>query len=391
VLKTNVGCTEEISLEDAVQSEINVENLLVVEATLTNEVKNQKVLLSRANQFSNGENVPVENAVVNVTNDLGEIFPFTLVTPGTFLSVEAFSAIRGISYQLNIEIDGKVYQSTSQSIVNTSKITSLYAERTMNDTGQEGIGIFVDAEVDNTELPFLRFNFEETYKIIAPLWSPFDLVVDDPNPPYAFTLVPREKEERICFATQNSNRILLSDGQSISSGKLKRIPVRFIPKEDPIIAHRYSILVRQFAQNQDAFSFYGTLDGQSTSANVFSEVQPGFVEGNIYNIAKDDELVIGFFEVVDQASERLFFNYVDFFPDEPLPPYFINCNFLGAPITINPAGDSPLKDAIESGDVVFIRRNFGEVPEGGPYLTAPRPCGDCTALGSNVEPDFWEE
>ncbi|MEC8831737.1 MAG: DUF4249 domain-containing protein, partial [Bacteroidota bacterium] len=27
----------------------------------------------------------------------------------------------------------------------------------------------------------------------------------------------------------------------------------------------------------------------------------------------------------------------------------------------------------------------------GPYVFVPRICGDCTLLGSNVEPDFWVE
>ncbi len=26
-----------------------------------------------------------------------------------------------------------------------------------------------------------------------------------------------------------------------------------------------------------------------------------------------------------------------------------------------------------------------------PFIMVTRPCGDCTALGSNIVPDFWEE
>ena len=58
------------------------------------------------------------------------------------------------------------------------------------------------------------------------------------------------------------------------------------------------------------------MNTQSTSDNVFTDIQPGFVEGNIKNNNNPDELVMGFFEVVDQTSTRIFFNYSDFFTEE---------------------------------------------------------------------------
>ena len=74
-----------------------------------------------------------------------------------------------------------------------------------------------------------------------------------------------------------------------------------------------------------------------------------------------------------------------------MPPYFINCRFFGAPQARTLAATSPLLDIIDTGDYVYVKNNEGEVPEGGPFLIARRPCGDCTALGSNIVPEFWEE
>ncbi len=125
---------------------------------------------------------------------------------------------------------------------------------------------------------------------------------------------------------------------------------------------------------------------------MFTEIQPGFIEGNIARIDNANEKVLGYFEVANVSQERIFFNYEDYFPGEELPPYAISCGFLGAPPTSTPAGTSPLKDLIDSGFSVYVRNNNGEVaPPAGPYLTALRACGDCTVLGSNVVPDFWIE
>ena len=140
------------------------------------------------------------------------------------------------------------------------------------------------------------------------------------------------------------------------------------------------------------FAFYQTLNELSSSNSVFSDVQPGFIGGNIRNVEDSDEKVLGYFEVANQSEDRLFFNYEDFFPDEDLPPYIISCNFLGAPSALRPDGvSSPLLNAIDSGLFVYVADNVGQVEDGGPFLTARRECGDCTALGSNIVPDFWEE
>ena len=272
-----------------------------------------------------------------------------------------------------------------------ASLTNVYAERIVSDTGEDGIGIYVDATVSPDEPPLLRYTYEETYKIIAPLWSPFDMVVLDPNPPFDFGLVPREQEERVCFGTQFSNNIIQNEGFDLVGNTVENALIRFIPGDDFIIAHRYSILVKQMVQSPDAFAFYETLNELASSSSVFTDVQPGFIEGNISNVNDEDEKVLGFFEVANVSERRLFFNYEDFYPPENERAYPIRCTFLSAPATINPGGTSPLKDIIEGGEFIYVRDTNGTVEGGGPYFVARRACGDCTVLGSNIVPEFWIE
>lgn len=386
-----IGCIEEIEIDTDVRSALNIEEMLVVEATLTNELKQHEILLGRGRSFANDSLQPVtQNATVRVLTDQGNTYTFSEMVPGRYLSDEVFQALPNVAYQLSISTaSGRDYLSDLVVLPEASDIVEVYAERVTNSEGIEGMAIYVDAELSETQAPLLRYEYEETFKIIAPVWSPFDMVVIDTSPPYAFGLVPREQEERTCYGTQRSNTILQPSNLNVTGNSIDRILIRFIPRDDYILSHRYSILVKQYAQTADAHNFYRTLNEQSGNDNIFSEIQPGFIEGNIMSTTSADEKVIGYFEVAHYTEERLFFDYEDFFSGEELPPYAISCSFLGAPQEITPAGTSPLKDAIESGDFVYVADNFGQVPEGGPYLTARRACGDCTALGSNEVPEFW--
>lgn len=388
-----VNCVEPFDANGELVTGENIETFLVVEATLTNELKQQEVLLGRGRSFANDSIQPVtQNAIVTVLDGNGTTFSFSELEPGRYVSDQTFQALPSTTYQLNITTgQNSSFTSELVSLPETASITEVYAERITNDTGLEGIAIYADSRVAQGGTPFLRYQYEETYQIIAPLWSPFDMVVTDPNPPYAFALVPKQEEKRVCYGTQLSNRIIQSSTLNRSGNEINKNLIRFIPRDDFIISHRYSILIRQLVQSPDAYSFYRILEEQAGSESVFTEIQPGFIEGNMSNTNNPNEKVLGYFEVANQSQERIFFNYEDFFPDEALPPYVISCSFLGAPPVITPAGTSPLKDAIDSGLSVYVRDNEGEVIDGGSYLTALRACGDCTSLGSNLVPDFWIE
>lgn len=385
-----LGCVEPYEITDEVRSSVNIEDILVVEATLTDDLKQHTVFLRKGSSLTTDSLVMVQNATVNIVDNLGNIFAFVESEPSIYLSNDMFQATTGDEYQLRIETAGKTYSSDMIGLPPSGDITRIYAERLTNDFGVDGVGIFVDTSISQEKSPFLRYTYEETYKIIAPLWQPLDLVVLNPDPPFEFGLEAREQEERVCYGTQLSNEIIQNDGVDITGNTLEKVMVRFIPKDNYIISHRYSIKVNQLVQSADAFAFYKTLNDLSSSESVFTDVQSGFIGGNISNIEDSNEKVIGYFEVANQSEERLFFNYEDFFSEENERSYTINCNFLSAPETTTPAGTSPLKDIIESGDYVYVGLN-GIFPAAGPYLVARRACGDCTVLGSNVIPEFWVE
>jgi len=406
-----LGCIEEVSIQTEVQSTVPVENILVVEATLTDEMKTQHVLLSRGSSFLSDDTANFErNATVLVVDDRGRNYEFIEGEPGSYLSVKPFAAVQGIGYQLRITTsDGRMYESKEQKITGVSVIDNVYAERIISDNQIDGMAIYVDSSNPNGDLNDYRYTYEETYKIIAPNWSFLELEIlteGDPSInelPDVF-IADRKQEEQVCFNTEQSTEIVLSEGAVLSGNRKTRNLVRFLNSEDAVISHRYSILVKQLLQTQEAAKFYRTLLQFSQNESLFTEVQPGLIEGNVKPVGRIDEVVFGFFSVASVVEKRLFFNYEDFFPDEPLPPYFngLNCDRYIAPILGNPERDgpippfvncgTPLIDQIKQESVEYFATNSNPPGEcQGPYLVTFRACGDCTALGSNVVPEFWIE
>ncbi|MEN8126019.1 MAG: DUF4249 domain-containing protein [Bacteroidota bacterium] len=380
------ACVEQIDIET-----LTFEDVLVVEAIITNELKHQEIKLSRSIKFENEEPIYESNAEVKIIDDSNTYF-FKEVSEGKYLSIEEFNAQPNRNYQLLITTkNGKSYVSKEVELTTVTQIDEVYASREIDGFGNEGISIFVDSYDPKNNSKYYRYEYEETYKIIAPYWSPFDMVVVDDR--YIVKKL-KTKEEKTCYNSLISNTIIQTETTGLTDDRVSKFEVRFIPRNDPIISHRYSIMVKQYVQSLDAYSYYKTLNKLSGgSGNIFSQNQPGFFNGNIFSKDNIEEKVIGFFEAASVSSKRIFFDYYDFFPEEALPPYFIECE-LFAPSTTMDAGDpSLLMELLKAGKVKYYMKNPNypnpQNENEGKYYVVEAPCGDCTELGTNIKPDFW--
>ena len=87
------SCVEEIEIDTEVTATSNIEDILVVEATFTNELKQQQVILQRGSSFGGGGLSIVQNASVRLEDNAGNIISFFQSEAGTFLSEISFQAI----------------------------------------------------------------------------------------------------------------------------------------------------------------------------------------------------------------------------------------------------------------------------------------------------------
>lgn len=362
------------------------EDALVVEAILTDEIKFQKIQISRTYRLE--EDLPKAEsfADVVVTDDQGNNFSFYEMTPGKYISHVEFRVQPQRDYQLHIQTqDGGSYSSDPTQLVPGNDIEDLYAERVVLQ-GEDGIALLVDSENSQSGSKYALYEYEETYKIVSPIVVRSTIEFEGNN----WQVVPNNKQETICFNTVPSKDIILSNTSTLSSNNLDSFLVRFIKKDDPVLSQRYSILVKQYSLTGEAYSYYSTLKKISSSESLLSQNQPGFVNGNMYSLNDDDEKVVGFFTLSEVSTKRIYFNYYDFFNfDEPRPQFPENC----IPFRPGELIETPIA-MIQSGTVRFM--NFagapveGEIGEG-PIRVVATECVDCTVYGTNEMPDFWEE
>jgi len=369
ILITALSCVEEIPLETQ-----TFESLLVIEATITNEIKQQEIKLSRSFKF--GDTIPSQEtgATVKIIDDVINTYAFSESEPGVYKSQSAFAAQPNRNYALSIvTTNGNEYTSSEMQLTQPTSIDSLYVERDFNENGIEGVSVYVDSFDPNSNSHYYRYDYEETYKVIAPFYSPLEL------DPISFELSLKEEQEQICYAKNNSKEIIITNTKAFTEDRVERFRVRFLKRSDYSISHRYSILVTQYVQSREAYSFYEALKKISSIESILSETQPGFILGNIISKSNSDEKVFGFFDVSSSHSKRVYFNYADLFPGEALP--FISCPFIAPDI---PALIYRLDNGFK-----YFDMNAGQIMDGGPFLLVSPICGDCTFLGENTLPSWW--
>ena len=220
-------------------------------------------------------------------------------------------------------------------------------------------------------------------------------------------------ETHICYDSAKNLKLILSslDNNISNVG----IPIRFLPSTDVRLRERYSILVKQYVQNINEYEFYKTLSKFNGIGNLLSEIQKGYIQGNIKNINNAKDNVVGFFGVDSYSEKRIYFNYSDLLFDKP--DYFVYCTdeyfvegFVDNPLDYLQIGcgicnPTVLNErliiynaAIHNGfynNPVLLNWGYDVDDQGNFYIrfvSFVKPeCGNCASFASNVRPDFWQD
>ena len=181
--------------------------------------------------------IPEVGAQVTIIAN-GEQFAFAEVENGVYLSTTQFAAQPNVDYQLKITTsNNRTYASKPTQLTAVTQIDNLYAERIINDLGEDGVAIYVDSFDPTSNARFYRYEYEETYKIQAPFYRENKLIVTgNVFPDCSVEVVPREEDVRVCYTTKPSKNIVLTSTQSLQQDKVERFKVRFLRKDNFIIS-----------------------------------------------------------------------------------------------------------------------------------------------------------
>ncbi|WP_317048064.1 DUF4249 domain-containing protein [Flavobacterium sp. HTF] len=373
------GCTETYPLLTN-----NYEEIVIVETTITNELKNHEIKLTKTSKFEDEDIEPETGAKVFITDNAGNQYDFEEDSE-SYISTTPFQALPDRKYQLHITTeDGRSFESSQETLTAVNPIESITPAVEIKDK-VNGIAIRVNSFDSSNRSKYYRYKYEETYKVIAPKWTTTKATIGENA---TIVLVPNSPTTRICYGNKKNAELLLDDTKNKSEDRVNFM-VRFIDAQDYITTTRYSILVTQYVESQQAYTYYAILKKMAGPGSIVSPTQPGVLLGNIKSVKNSGDKIVGYFDVASVSTERIYFNHSDLYPGEGAPPYIVDCKeFCYADYPFSP-------DPCTHNNSPFVDLQFGRITyflQGAEYTYwVDAPCGDCTTIASNIKPTFWTD
>lgn len=372
------ACIEEFRLED-----IEYKPQLVVEGIITDELKRHRVSISTSAPLGSREFIPETKAVAWIEDTVGNNITLSEIKPGIY-ETPVFSGIVGNRYRLSIITNsGNQYVSDFMLLDKSPAIDSVYATFAPSESGStNGIHIFLDSRGDKSFSKYYRWEIIETFEIETPFPSNYEWLGGN-------NVIFRNQRVDQCWRTDTLSQLLIQSTENRDKNEIVALPIRFIEESSYIFRVKYSILARQYSVSLEAFKFWENLRTLSENQGSLSDVQPGNLPSNIKCVNDPDELVLGYFEASSVSEKRTFFSYQDFVDDGYKRPSFRSGCYDYVPEEVPELEIGEYMQ--ENAEDMRIFETLGSTPAPIYFLLMPAFCCDCTDLGENIKPDFWED
>lgn len=253
---------------------------------------------------------------------------------------------------------------------------------------QDGIRIFIDSK-GNSDCKYYRWTIEEWWKFTVPDPKLFDFVNET-------TIIHCTQINQTCWRNEKSNGIIIKSTDTGISNRFEKKPVLFIAsdKSDRLLV-QYCIQVRQLSISRSEYSFWDRMRQINESGGDIFDKQPFQITGNVHNINKPEEQVLGYFQVSGAAIKKRYITS-DEVSALVLPTYTYECDkiVIGPDdFVVDPSGHIPPPTfdhiyKMYKNSYVFVE----QVIEDGilkKLIFATPVCADCTLRGHLTKPDFW--
>ncbi len=376
----------------------NYQSLLVIEGLVSDEKTPYEVRLSRTFQSLNSTPENINDAMVFITDESGNMATFTCSGGGIYKTDSAlFSGKPGKTYTLHVETrEGNKYLSEPCFMRPAPDIDSVYYTRDekITDTQgnlQTGIMIYLDSDEATGADKFFRWEYEETWKFRLPNPKKYNYISEN-------LIVDLKNIREYCWKTNKSNEILTSSILPGEKDFIRKKPVLFIASgESDRLTIQYSILIKQFSISRKEFYFWNNLRQVNEIGGDIFDTQPYPVISNIYNVDNPKDKVLGYFKVSAVKKKRIFITSQEL-KGLSLPPFDYNCvKFVVSPEDYPPPPYSPpmtfdevYNMFIAAGGYTFVEPLYKDrTTELFKLVFVPNECSDCALAGSIVKPDFW--
>ena len=206
----------------------------------------------------------------------------------------------GESYYIQVKLqDGKVYQSRPSVIPEPFPVENIGFKVSVEEVvggadiiiEKPVIDVLLDLSLESEgQQPYLRWNTTEVWNFIDNICFPLDMATE------CFYPVVKRAVSMPIFHSEDPNQKNLTGYSVFKRDLTPTIEFNF----------RHYFNISQFTISEDAYRYWEQVNLVSQPTGSIFDVQPGLVEGNLYNVEDSTELVMGYFEVAGVTVVRTF-------------------------------------------------------------------------------------
>lgn len=350
------------------------ENLLVVEAFLSDSNEPFEVRLSRSIPLDTSALIPEVGAVIRLSEESGESYNLIETeNSGIYSYPGNINTQIGESYQIHIQTrGGNQYESSKVIMRETPEIDSVsYTYEERSTAFLKGVQIYVNTHDPENDTWYYRWEWDDTWEYYSAYQSSH--IYENGQ------VFLREDNIYRCWKSSTSTSIDLATTKNLSQDIISKYPLVYVSTESDRLGSRYSINVKQYALSEEAYNYWVELQKVTESLGTLFDPQPSTVYGNIHNVNDDSEVVLGYFDVSTVSEKRIFITRADM-PPIRVPNYYNYC-------TDSIVRFNRIEDMIEGNYMLAYETqdDFGNFI----YVMSWPTCIDCRIYGTNIEPDFW--
>jgi len=345
---------------------------LVVDGFIANGSDSTIIKLSRTTPISDSIfSVPEVGAQVTVIGDQSDIY---FLADGGNGSYYIPSLVLNSSEKYTLRIittNGNVYESNPLEVKASPPIDSVSWDQLTPGI----VNIYVTTHDPQNNTRYYRWDYTETWQYGAKFQSTLEYTSNG--------LVMRPPADQIstCWRSRNSPNILINSSEKLADDVIFKNQLLQITGPDDRLDKKYSILVKQYAIDKNAFNYYQQLQNNSENLGSIFGPTPSQLNGNIHNVNDASERVIGYINAGSISQQRIFIDYLQV-DSWPLPNYPPNCQELSI-------GLNDVDFYFSQGSYIPIAENVVNLVLIGIWAAYPE-CVDCRLQGgTTTKPPFW--
>jgi len=314
------------------------QEILVVDAFLTNHTGASYVKLSMATPFDLDMNYPsVQSATVYLTDGNHNLISFSETSAGYYEPNIAFAGEINVTYKLYVKLpDGNIYVSEPETIPEGMEPDSVYGGYdqveylTEDDFGKtvmvtEDVCAMYFNYIGDIAAPHFRYNSSQLIEYVIPsMMGGFYCWKTETDNKLRFT------NEKYTSSSGNIFKQEVSSSPPTTQMMVHDItagPYGWVLSDSMIMVREYRRIVEldQYRLNDDSYEYYKSLTAQSEAEGKLFDPVISQIKGNISCVNDASKIVLGFFE----ASNLMTMSYV------------IRRHGVGSDVVITPINNLP--------------------------------------------------